>query len=112
MLGLYNAAGPGQTMDEESLRMAKKLGKTDLKVLFSLSCTKCPELVTAAQHIAVENPEVSARVYDLNHFPELRERYRVMSVPCLVVNDGEKVSFGKKNVRQLLELLTEQNQEG
>ena len=52
------------------------------------------------------------RVYDLNHFPELRERYRVMSVPCLVVNDGEKVSFGKKNVRQLLELLTEQNQEG
>lgn len=112
VLGLYNAAGPGQTMDEESLRMAKKLGKTDLKVLVSLSCTMCPELVTAAQRIAVENPEVSARVYDLNHFPGLRERYRVMSVPCLVVNDGEKVSFGKKNVRQLLELLTEQNQQG
>ena len=112
VLGLYNAAGPGQTMDEESLEMAKKLGKTDLKVLVSLSCTMCPELVTAAQRIAVENPEVSARVYDLNHFPGLRERYRVMSVPCLVVNDGEKVSFGKKNVRQLLELLTEQNQQG
>jgi thioredoxin reductase (NADPH) len=28
-----------------------------------------------------------------------------MSVPCLVVNDGEQVSFGKKNIRQLLELL-------
>ena len=112
VLGLYNAAGPGQTMDEESLEMAKKLGKTDLKVLVSLSCTMCPELVTAAQRIAVENPEVSARVYDLNHFPGLRERYRVMSVPCLVVNDGEMVSFGKKNVRQLLELLTEQNQQG
>jgi hypothetical protein len=27
-----------------------------------------------------------------------------MSVPCLVVND-EKVSFGKKNIRQVLELL-------
>ena len=30
-----------------------------------------------------------------------------MSVPCLVVNGGEQVSFGKKNVRQLLELLSQ-----
>ena len=28
-----------------------------------------------------------------------------MSVPCLVVDDGAKISFGKKNIRQLLELL-------
>lgn len=48
---------------------------------------------------------ITAQVYDLNHFPDLREKYQVMSVPCLVVNDGEQVSFGKKNIRQLLELL-------
>lgn len=29
-----------------------------------------------------------------------------MSVPCLVINGGERVSFGKKNVRQILELLS------
>lgn len=47
---------------------------------------------------------MTADVYDLNHFPALREKYQVMSVPCLVVDD-EKVSFGKKNVHQLLEFL-------
>ena len=77
-----------------------------LEILVSLSCTMCPELVTAAQRIAAENPHITAQVYDLNHFPDLRERYQVMSVPCLVINDGAQVSFGKKNIRQLLELLT------
>ena len=72
-----------------------------MKVLVSLSCTMCPELVAAAQRIAAANPQVTADVYDLNHFPALREKYQVMSVPCLVVDD-EKLSFSKKNVHQLL----------
>ena len=107
VLGLYNAAGPGQALDEESRNAIHAIQKTmDLQVLVSLSCTMCPELVTAAQRVAAENPNITAQVYDLNHFPDLREKYQVMSVPCLVVNSGEQVSFGKKNVRQLLELLT------
>ena len=108
VLGLYNAAGPGQAMDEDVKAAVRSIGKrTDIKVLVSLSCTMCPELVTAAQRIAAENENITAEVYDLNHFPALRERYSVMSVPCLVVGDGEKVSFGKKNARQLLALLQE-----
>ena len=106
VLGLYNAAGPGQALDEESRAAIQSIQKpVDFQVLVSLSCTMCPELVTAAQRLAAENPNITAQVYDLNHFPDLRERYQVMSVPCLVVNGGEQVSFGKKNVRQLLELL-------
>ena len=107
VLGLYNAAGPGQPLDEDSRKGIRALGRNDIKVLVSLSCTMCPELVTAAQRIAAENDAVTAQVYDLNHFPEIRDKYNVMSVPCLVVNDGETITFGKKNVRQLLELLTE-----
>ena len=107
VLGLYNAAGPGQALDEESRAAIQAIQKqTDLQILVSLSCTMCPELVTAAQRIAAENPNITAQVYDLNHFPDLREKYQVMSVPCLVVNSGEQVSFGKKSFRQLMELLT------
>ena len=105
VLGLYNAAGPGQPLDADVLEEIKSLGKTDIRFLVSLSCTMCPELVTAAQKIAAENENVTAQVYDLNHFPALRDKYNVMSVPCLVVGDGETISFGKKNVRQLVELL-------
>lgn len=106
ILGLYNASGPGQALDDETLEEIKTLsGPIELKILVSLSCTMCPELVTATQHIAAKNPKVIAEVYDLNHFPSLRERYNVMSVPCLVLND-DQVFFGKKNVRQLLELIS------
>ena len=105
VLGLYNAAGPGQALDEEILSGIRSLKPAHMKILVSLSCTMCPELVTAAQRIAAENPNVTAEVYDLNHFAALRDRYKVMSVPCLVIDDGETVSFGKKNISQLLELL-------
>ena len=35
---------------------------------------------------------------------ELKEKYNVMSVPCLVINQ-DKVTFGKKNIQQLLEVI-------
>lgn len=106
ILGLYNAAGPGQSLEPEVAQIIEAIhAPTRMQVLVSLSCTMCPELVTAAQRIAAENPYVTADVYDLNHFPALKDRYHVLSVPCLVVND-DQVSFGKKNVRQLLALLS------
>lgn len=106
VLGLYNTAGPGQPLAEKTLTDVREIsGTAKMKILVSLSCTMCPELVTAAQRIAAENPFVTAEVYDLNHFPTLKEHYNVMSVPCLVINDGEKVVFGKKNVGQLVELI-------
>ena len=105
VLGLYNAAGTGQALDSQIEAEIHSITEpVDLKVLVSLSCTMCPELVTAAQKIASINPNIRAEVYDLNHFEDLKERYHVMSVPCLVLND-EKVSFGKKNIRQILDLI-------
>ena len=105
VLGLYNAAGPGQALDAETAAQIKAISEpVDMKILVSLSCTMCPELVTAAQKIAAENDGVRAEVYDLNHFADLKEKYKVMSVPCLVIND-DQVSFGKKNVQQLLDLI-------
>ena len=106
VLGLYNAAGPGQPLEEDVKAAIAGIGKKlDIQVLVSLSCTMCPELVVAAQKVAAESENVTAEIYDVNHFPALREKYNVMSVPCLVINDGETVTFGKKNIRQLLELL-------
>jgi thioredoxin reductase (NADPH) len=104
-VGLYNAAGPGQPLDGELTAALRALERpVSMKILVSLSCTLCPDLVMAAQRMAVENPLITAEAYDLNHFPGLREQYNVMSVPCLVVND-RVAGFGKKNIRELLALL-------
>ena len=105
ILGLYNAAGKGQALDDKTVEEIDKISeKTDMKILVSLSCTMCPELVTAAQKIASMNELVSAEVYDLNHFPELRDKYKVMSVPCLVINN-DRTYFGKKNISQLIDII-------
>ena len=63
-----------------------------------------PGSVVSAQRIAAENPNVTAHVYDIHHFENLKNQYNVMSVPGLVIND-EKVSFGKKNVNQILDMV-------
>ena len=105
VLGLYNAAGPGQALDEATRKQIADLkDNVDMKILVTLSCTMCPDLVVAAQRIAAENPNVTAHVYDIRHFENLKTRYNVMSVPCMIVND-DMVFFGKKNVSQILSLL-------
>ena len=107
VLGLYNAAGPGQTLDEDTRKRIAAIKKsTDMKILVTLSCTMCPDLVKAAQQIATENPFITAEVYDIHHFEDIKRRFNVMSVPCLVIND-EKIYFGKKNIRQILDLLAQ-----
>ena len=105
VLGLYNAAGPGQAVDPDvEEKIAKIAEPTHIKIMVSLACTMCPELVTSAQRIAAANDHVTVEVYDLNHYPAMKDAYKVMSVPCMVVND-DKVTFGKKNVKQILEFL-------
>lgn len=103
---LYNAEGPGQALDEETRKAISALNKAvAMKVLVSLSCTMCPDLVVAAQHIAALNPQVTAEIYDLAHCEQLKERYQVISVPYLVLHE-DQVTFGKKNTQQLLSLLS------
>ncbi|MDY5271862.1 FAD-dependent oxidoreductase [Tractidigestivibacter sp.] len=108
VLGLYNVSGPGQPIaDADRQAIARIARPVGLRVLVGLSCTMCPDAVVACQRIAADNPLVTADVYDVNRFPALRERYDVMSVPCLVVDDGtgERVSFGKKGLSEVLALV-------
>lgn len=105
ILGLYNVSGPGQPLDDNTRnRIASLNAPLDIKILVTLSCTMCPDLVVAAQHIAALNPNATAGIYDIHCFEELRKKYNVMSVPCLVIN-GDTVAFGKKNINQLLDFI-------
>ena len=105
ILGLYNVAGPGQQIEDDIKSKIQAVDKeTKIRLMVSLTCTMCPDLVVAAQRIASLNPKVSTEVYDLNHFPDLRDKYQIMSVPCMVINDG-KPNFGKKDISQVLDLI-------
>jgi alkyl hydroperoxide reductase subunit AhpF len=47
--------------------------------------------VRLAQHMAIASPRVTAECIEATEFPELSQRYRVMAVPKIVIND--KVEF-------------------
>ena len=105
LLSIYNLAGPGQALDASVLEAIKAVDKkVNIKVAVSLSCHLCPDVVVGAQRIAIENPNVEAEMLDIANFPELKTKHKVMSVPCLIVND-EKVTFGSKSIQDMLNFM-------
>lgn len=108
VLGLYNVAGPGQPLGDDLIERAKSIASPlSIMILVSLTCTMCPETVLASQCLASLNPAVRAEAYDVSHFPELKDQYGAMSVPCIVINRGgeQTVEFGKKSIPQMLDLI-------
>jgi len=105
VIALYNVAGAGQKIDDATNARIKKIDKNiQIKIIISLSCTMCPELVMAAQKIASQNCNVSAEVFDIAHFSDYQSKYKIMSVPCMIINDSEVV-FGRKNIDEVLDIL-------
>ena len=105
ILAMYNLSGPGQQISEDILKDIKSIDKKlNIKVGVSLSCHVCPDVVVAAQRIAIENSNIETEMLDLSNFPELKEKHKIMSVPAIIVNDS-KVYFGGKKLEEIVNLL-------
>ncbi|RGZ01847.1 FAD-dependent oxidoreductase [Clostridium sp. AM58-1XD] len=105
IIALYNVAGPGQDVDEDAKARLERLDRdVNIKIMVSLSCTMCPEAVMAAQKAAAVSEHVTAEMIDLQHYPELKSAYRIMSVPCMVIDDKD-VHFGKKNFSEVVNMI-------
>jgi thioredoxin reductase (NADPH) len=92
-------------LSPEDARAIGQLPPHKLDILVSLTCTICPDLVTAVQHVAALNDGITAEVYDIAHYPAWKDKYHVLGVPCLVVDDGQQVHFGKKSLPDLVKML-------
>ncbi|MGM9926811.1 MAG: FAD-dependent oxidoreductase [Bacillus sp. (in: firmicutes)] len=102
ILAIYNLAGPGQAIDDAILQSIKKIDKkANIKVMVSLACHYCPDVVVGAQRIAIENPNVEAEMVDISNFQDIKTKYKVMSVPAMIIND-EKVVFGAKKIDEII----------
>jgi len=95
-----------QTLIEAVITVSK--GKTDLtdktkniltevkvpvhiQVFVSLTCNHCPVAAAVAHKLAVESDLVRADVIDGSEFPHLAQKYAVMGVPKIIIN--EKIEF-------------------
>ena len=84
----------------------KKLPAAEIKIGVSLTCHFCPDVVAACQRMAALNPNISATMIDLQHFPDLRKAKNIMSVPATMINDGS-VIFGSQTMDQLVSAVEE-----
>lgn len=105
ILVLYNIAGAGQKISEESKKKIDGISTPQkIKIGVTLSCSRCPESVQSAQRIAIENSNIDVEVIDVFTFPKFREKFEIMSVPAIIIDD-KLVGFGQKNIEQFLDLI-------
>lgn len=105
ILAIYNLAGPGQAIDADIAESIKAIDKNvNIKVMVSLACHYCPDVVVGAQRIAIMNKHVEAEMVDISQFPELKTKYKVMSVPAMIINDQD-VIFGAKKINEIIEAI-------
>lgn len=100
-LGVYNVAGPGQTVAPELVARIKAIPHAQIRIGVSLTCHFCPDVVAACQRMASLNPHISATMIDLQHFPKLRKTKKIMSVPATMIDDSP-VIFGSQSLEQLV----------
>ncbi|MEM3185510.1 MAG: thioredoxin family protein [Conexivisphaerales archaeon] len=62
-----------------------------IQVFVTPTCPYCPRAVRLAHQFAMENPAVKADMIESIEFPHLANKYEVMAVPKIVINDS--VSF-------------------
>ena len=62
-----------------------------IQVFVSLTCHHCPVAAAVAHKLAVESDLVRADVIDGSEFPQLAQKYAVMGVPKVIIN--ERIEF-------------------
>lgn len=62
-----------------------------IQVFVTLTCPHCPSAAAIAHKLAVESDMIRADVIDATEFPQLAQKYNVIGVPKIVIN--EKVEF-------------------
>jgi glutaredoxin-like protein len=57
-----------------------------IEVYVTPTCPYCPRAVRMAHQMAIENPLITGDMVEAMEFPDLADKYQVMSVPKMIVN--------------------------
>ncbi len=86
-------------LEDRTLSFLEELDKPiDLKVFITISCGWCPPTVLKCYNFTLANLNIRTTVIDCFSFPELANRYNVITVPKIVINDKvELVGYRSEN---------------
>ncbi len=77
--------------DKTKAILAEVKAPVHIQVFVTLTCPHCPAAAAVAHKLAVESPMVRADVIDASEFPQFAQKYDVIGVPKIIIN--EKVEF-------------------
>lgn len=83
--------GTTDLSDKTKAILADVKSPVHIKVFVTLTCPHCPAAASIAHKLAIENDMITADVIDTGEFPTLAQKYQVIGVPKIVIN--EKVEF-------------------
>jgi glutaredoxin-like protein len=83
--------GKTDLSDKTKLILAEVKAPVHIQVFVSLTCHHCPVAAAVAHKLAVESDLIRADVIDGSEFPHLAQKYAVMGVPKVIIN--EKIEF-------------------
>ena len=83
--------GKTDLTDKTKKILSEVTAPVHIQVFVSLTCHHCPIAAAVAHKLAVESDFVRADVIDGSEFPQLSQKYAVMGVPKIIIN--EKTEF-------------------
>jgi len=89
---IIDASKDATSLSEKTKSALKSLKKhIDIKVFVTPTCPWCPKAVRTAHQFAIESKFVKSSMIEASEFMDLAQKYAVMGVPKIVIND--KYSF-------------------
>lgn len=85
-------------------RIAKIEKDIHIQVFVSLGCPYCPEAVSTAHRIAMENKNVYADMVETSQFTDMAIKYNVTGVPKIVINEDHEFT-GAQPITAFLDMI-------
>ena len=90
------------SLNERTLDFIKEIDKpVSIKVFITLSCGWCPPAVLKCYNFALSSDLIETTAIECFSFPELANKYSVVSVPKIVINDNYEL-IGNRNENEIL----------
>jgi glutaredoxin-like protein len=85
---IINVAKGSTDLSEETKQKLKLIDRpVHIQVFVTLTCPYCPMVTGLANKFAIENALIRADMIEIDEFPHLAQKYSVMGVPKVVINE-------------------------
>ncbi len=87
--GIINVSKRKPNLSEKTIEELKNIDKKiNIKVFVTTTCGYCPQAAITAMNFALASDFIDAYIIDASENYDLAERFQVVGVPKIVINDG------------------------